>query len=82
MRVSLSAKAIWAAAKDADVVEKVRTASIMVRKSRVDMDTCCSGDSDVLGLVESVGAGSTGGVEDASVVGNGAVTAGAMDSAI
>ena len=34
MRVLLSAKAVWAAAKDVDVAEKVRTASIMVRKSR------------------------------------------------
>ena len=56
MRVILSAKAIWGAAKDADVAEKVQTASIMVRKSRVDMDTCCSGSSDVLGLAESLGA--------------------------
>ena len=56
MRVILSAKAIWAAAKDANVAEKVRTASIMVRKSRVEMDTCCSGGSNVLGPAEFVGA--------------------------
>ena len=35
----LSTKAVWATTKDVDVAEKVRTASIMVRKSRVDMDT-------------------------------------------
>ena len=82
MRVILSTKVVWAAAKDADVAEKVRTASIMVRKSQVDMDTCYSGGSDVLGPAESIGAGGTGGVEDAGVVGNGAVTVGAMDDAI
>ena len=82
MRVILSTEAVCAAVKDADRAKKVRTASIMVRKSRVDMDTCCSGGSDVLGPVESVEAGGTRGVEDAGVVGNGAVTAGAMDGAI
>ena len=64
------------------MVEKVRTASIMVRKSQVDTDTCYSGNSDVLGPAESIGARGTGGVEDASVVGNGAMTVGAMDGAI
>ena len=38
MRVILSTKAVWAAAKDANVVEKVRTASIIVRKSLVDIE--------------------------------------------
>ena len=33
MRVILSVKVVWAAEKDADVAEKVRTASIIVRKS-------------------------------------------------
>ena len=56
MRVILSAKVVWAVAKDADVADKVRTASIMVRKSRVDMDTCRSGGSGVLGPTEFVGA--------------------------
>ena len=70
MCVILSAKVVCAAAKDVDVAEKVRTASIVVRKSRVDMDTCCSGGSDVLGPAESVRAG---GAEDAGAVGNGAV---------
>ena len=46
------------------------------------MDTCCSGDSDVLGPTEFIGARGTGGAEDAGAVGNGAVTAGAMDGAI
>ena len=64
------------------MVEKVRTASIMVRKSRVDTYTCCSGSSDVLGPAESMGARGTGGVEDAGAVGNGVMTVGAMDGAI
>ena len=33
VRVILSAKAVWAAANDADVAKKVRTASIIARKS-------------------------------------------------
>ena len=40
MRVILLAKAMWAVAKDADVAEKVQTASIIVKKSRVDMEIC------------------------------------------
>ena len=82
MRVILLAKAIWVAAKDVDVVEKVRTTSIIVRKSRVDMEICCGGGVDVLGLIDAVGAEGTRGVEDAGDVGNGAVIAGAADGAI
>ena len=82
MRVILSAKAVWAAVKDADVAEKVRNAFIMVRKSRVAMDTCCSGGSNVLGPAESVRAGGTGDAEDAGDVGKGSVTVEAMDGAI
>ena len=80
MRAILLARAAWAAAKDADVAEKVRTASIMVRKSRADNEICCSGGAMVLGPGESVGAevlGAEGsrGTEDAGAVGNGAVIA-------
>ena len=82
MRVILSAKAVWAAAKDVDVAEKVRTASIILRKSLVDMEICCSGGINVLGPTDAVEAGGTGGAEDVSNVGNGVVTAGATDSAI
>ena len=64
------------------MAEKVRTASIMIRKSRVDMDTCCRGGSNVLGPVESVGAGGSRGAEDVGTVCNGVVTGGAMDGAI
>ena len=82
MHVIISTKVVWATTKDEDVAKKVRIASIMVRKSRVDMDTCCSGSSDVLGPAEPVGARGSRGAEDAGAVGNGAVTVGAMDGAI
>ena len=82
MRVILTTKAVWAATKDADVAEKVRTASIIARKSRVDMEICCSGGADVLGPTDDVRAGGTGGVEDACDVGNGAVTVGVVDGEI
>ena len=37
VRVILSTKAAWVVANDADVAENVRTASMMVKKSRVEM---------------------------------------------
>ena len=46
------------------------------------MEICCSGGADVLGPTDVVGAGGTGGAEDVGDVGNGAVTAGAVDGAI
>ena len=46
------------------------------------MEICCSGGADVLGPTDAVGAGGTGGVEDADDVGNGAVTTGAAYGAI
>ena len=82
MRVILLAKAVWAATKDVDVAKKVRTASIMVRKSRVDMEICCGSGADVLGPTDSIGAGGTGGVEDVDNVGNRVMTAGAADGTI
>ena len=54
MRVILSARAAWAAAKDAEVTKKVRTASIMARKSRVEMMICCGGGAKELGPAKSV----------------------------
>ena len=78
MSAILSAKGIWAAAKDVDVAEKVRTASIIARKSREGVEICCKGGTDVLGPAESVGAGGTRSAEDAGDVGNGGVTAGAV----
>ena len=82
MRVILSARAAWVAAKDAEVTEKVRTASMMARKSRVDIEICCGGGAVVLGPTTSVGAvvlgvEGSGGIEDARAVGNGAVIVGA-----
>ena len=60
MRAILSAKAVWAAVNDADVAEKERTASIMARKSRVDMEICCGGAANVLGPSDVVGDGGAG----------------------
>ena len=56
----LSPKAVWAAVNDADVAEKERTASIMARKSRMDMEICCGGAADVLRPFVTVGAGGIG----------------------
>ena len=74
MSVILSARAVWAAAKDAEVIEKACTASMMARKSRVEMVICCGGDAKVLGPATSVGAvvlgvGGFGGGEEAGAVG-------------
>ena len=64
------------------MAKKVQTESIRARKSRVDMEICCSGGTDVLGLTDVVGAGGNGDAEDADNIGNGAVTAGATDGVI
>ena len=61
--------------------KKTRTASMMARKSRVEMVICCRGDAEVLGPATSVGfmvlgAESFGGAEEAEAVGNGVVVAG------
>ena len=60
MSAILSAKAVWAAVNDADVAENERIVSIMVRKSRVDMEICCGGAADALGPSDAVGAGGAG----------------------
>ena len=82
MRVILLAKAVWAAVKDDDMAEKVQTASIIVRNSRVVMEICYGGGADVLGPTDAVEDGGTGVEEDADDVGNGAVIAGVADGAI
>ena len=41
VRVILSARVAWAIAKDADVEKIVRTASMMVKKSREEMVMDC-----------------------------------------
>ena len=79
MRVILSASVVWAAAKDAEVTEKEQTASMMARKSRVDIVICCRGGVEVLGpttSIEAVVLGVEGfrGVEDVGAVGNGVGT--------
>ena len=80
MCVILSARAVWAAIKDVKVIGKARTASMMAKKSIVEMVICCEGDAEVLGLATSVGAvvmvaGGSGGGEEAGAVGNGVVVA-------
>ena len=79
MRVILSASAVWAATKDAEVIEKARTVSMMAKKSRVDIVICCEGGAEVLEPAISIGAvvlgaKSFGGAEDARAVGNGVET--------
>ena len=82
MRGILSARAAWAVAKDAEVTKKVRTASMMARKSRVDIKICYGGGAVVLGPATSIGVvvlvvkGSRG-IEDAGAIGNGALIVGA-----
>ena len=41
MLVILSVRAAWVVANDSDVVENVQTASMMVKKSRVEMVIDC-----------------------------------------
>ena len=48
MRIIISARAVWAATKDSEVSEKARTASMMAKKSRVEMVICCGGDADAV----------------------------------
>ena len=59
---------------------KVRTASIIAKKSRGDKEICCNGGADVLGPPDSEGAGGIEGAKEAGDVGSGAVTAGAVDA--
>ena len=54
MRVILSTRAAWAVTKDAEVTEKVWTASIMAMKSQVEMVICCGGGADELGPTKSI----------------------------
>ena len=56
VRVILSARAAWVVANDADVVENVQTASMMTKKSRVDIEIYCCDGAVVLGLATFAGA--------------------------
>ena len=49
MRVILSASVAWEAAKEAAVMENEQTASMIVRKSPVEMVMNCWGGAEVLG---------------------------------
>ena len=65
MCVILSAKVIWATAKDAYVTKKSQTASIIVRKFRGHIERCLGGGVSVLGLAKFEVDGGTGGAEEA-----------------
>ena len=56
VRVILSTRAAWAVAKDAAVEKNVRTTSIMVKKSQVEIVICYGGGVEVLAATSSVGA--------------------------
>ena len=49
-------RAAWAVVNDADVEENVRTASMMVKKSRMEIVIWCEGGAEVLAVAPSVGA--------------------------
>ena len=55
VQVILLARAAWAVVNDAAIVENVGTASMMVRKSRVEIVICCGGGAEVLVVAPSVG---------------------------
>ena len=56
VQVILSARAAWAVVSDTVVVENVQTASMMVRKSQVEIVICCGGGTEVLTAAPFVGA--------------------------
>ena len=53
VRVILSIMAAWEVANDADMAENVRTASMMTRKSKVDIELYYGGDVVVLDSCQS-----------------------------
>ena len=81
VRVVLSVRAAWAVANDADVEENMRTASMMVRKSRVEIVICCGGGVEELYASTSIGAVlGAGGPEKTKGSGAGGTGAGGGDS--
>ena len=56
MRVILSTRAAWAVTNDSAVAENVRTASMMVKKLRVEILICCGGGAEVPTSTPSGGA--------------------------
>ena len=56
VRFILSTRAAWAVANVTAIVENVRTASMMVIKSRVEIVICCGGGTEVLAAALSIGA--------------------------
>ena len=81
VQVILSARAAWAVANDAAIVENVRTASMMVRKSLVEIVICWGGGAKVLAATPSVGAVlGVGGLEKIEGSGAGGTKAGGGDA--
>ena len=81
VRVILSAKAAWAIATDSDLEENVRTASMKVRKSRVEIVICCGGGAKVLTAASSVRAVlGVGGLENIEGSGAGGTGVGGGDA--
>ena len=54
VRVILSARVAWAVANDAAIVENMRTASMMVIKSWVEIMICCRGGAELLAVAPFV----------------------------
>ena len=80
VRVIRSARAAWVVANDVAVVENVQTASMMVRKSWVEIVICCRGGAEVLTVAPSVGAvQGAGGPEKTEGSGAGGTGAGGED---
>ena len=78
--VILSTRVAWAVVKDADVEENVRTASMMVRKSLVEIVICFGGGAEVLDATTFVGAVlEAGGLEKTEGSGAGGTGAGGGD---
>ena len=81
VRVILSAMAAWAVTNDTDMAKNVPTASMMTKKSRVDIeiyydDSVVVLDPETFAGNVVLGAEGSRGAEDALVVGNGAVVVG------
>ena len=81
VRVILSARAAWAVVNDVDVEDNLRTASMMVRKSRVEIVICCEGGAEKLDAAASVGAVlGAGGPENREGIKAGGIGAGGGDA--
>ena len=76
MRAILLTKVAWAVEKEAVVAAKVRTAVIMVRKSRGEMGIVSTAIAEVLSQAESTRTGGIRGLDDE---GSGSMAMGTID---